>query len=481
MNYTGILKRAELYDDHTAPYTNVQAVYNANKGRFPNLYLIVTDAHWDAPGHKPCGNYKVAGKVLSREWNSALGFGWSGNDKPVMGWSDMSGVDNFLCTIPAIAGGIQQDVNNQTSGVKRPCLRTWWGFDGDRNCTIEVTTTNYTLDAIIDRMEALGIVDGMVLDGSGSSQCYDGKTRQTGDGRTICNYLLLWFEGSTKDKAKKDNKVNDAGLKFAYNLTKRTKTDMIILHHVGEGGNWTVDQIHKAHLSKGWAGIAYHYYVRRDGTIWRGRPEYTIGGHTLNYNSTSIGICAEGNFEHEIMTDAQKSALKALLADVRSRYPVKVVGHRELNATVCPGANYPFAEITGIYPQRPSPTNPEDMVKTFQTWLNSRYGSGLVLDGIYGKKTKTAAVKAYQQHLGVKADGVFGPITKAAVRTMGMGSTGTGVYILQGLLYCNGFNANGFDGVFGVGTKSAVMQYQARKGLLADGLAGRNTIEKLMK
>ena len=41
---TGTLLRAEIYDDHTKPYTNVKAVYEANKGVLPGK-LIVTNAH----------------------------------------------------------------------------------------------------------------------------------------------------------------------------------------------------------------------------------------------------------------------------------------------------------------------------------------------------------------------------------------------------------------------------------------------------
>ena len=45
MLYTGTLLRAEIYDDHTKPYTNVKAVYEAHKGKYPGK-LIVTNAHW---------------------------------------------------------------------------------------------------------------------------------------------------------------------------------------------------------------------------------------------------------------------------------------------------------------------------------------------------------------------------------------------------------------------------------------------------
>lgn len=208
MIYTGTLLRAELYDDHVNPYTNVKAVYEANKGRFPGK-LIVTNAHWYDPGPTPCGNYKVGGTVISQQYDHARNLVWSEDERPVWSWDMIK--DNAVGTIPAIIDGVRQDVSGQSSGVKRSTLRTWWGFDAAGKCTIEVTTSNYTLDGIIDRMQSLGIRDGVVLDGSGSSQCYDGKTYQRGDGRRIYSYLLLWFDecGDT-DKDDKD----EAGMKI---------------------------------------------------------------------------------------------------------------------------------------------------------------------------------------------------------------------------------------------------------------------------
>lgn len=209
MIHTGTLLRAEIYDDHTAPYTNVKAVYTANAGKHPGK-LIVTNAHWYDPGPTPCGNYKAGGKVISQQYDHALNLVWSAAERPAWSW-DMD-KDNAVGTIPALVDGVRQDVSGQSSGVKRSTTRTWWGFDAEGVCTVEVTTSNYTLDDIIDRMQNLGIVDGVVLDGSGSSQCYDGKTYQRGDGRRIYSYLLLWFDecGGTD----KDDKVEAAGMKI---------------------------------------------------------------------------------------------------------------------------------------------------------------------------------------------------------------------------------------------------------------------------
>lgn len=214
MIYTGTLLRAELYDDHVAPYTNVKAVYEAHKNKYPGK-LIVTNAHWyRTETITPVGNYKVGGTVISQQYDHALNLVWSGDARPVWSW-DMN-EDNAIGTIPVLVGGVRQNVSGQDAGVKRSTLRTWWGFDGEGQCTVEVTTRNYTLDSIIDRMQSLGIVDGVVLDGGGSSQCYDGTTYQRGDGRWLFSFLLLWFadDGGTEDDDTDDDKEEAAGMKI---------------------------------------------------------------------------------------------------------------------------------------------------------------------------------------------------------------------------------------------------------------------------
>ena len=65
---------------------------------------------------------------------------------------------------------------------------------------------------------------------------------------------------------------------WAYPLTPRRTTTLLVLHHEAGSGS-TAQQIHNYHrYTNGWAGIAYHYYVRKDGSIYRGRPENMIGG-----------------------------------------------------------------------------------------------------------------------------------------------------------------------------------------------------------
>ena len=140
-------------------------------------------------------------------------------------------------------------------------------------------------------------------------------------------------------------KINEIAYSWAANLIPRTASTHLIIHHcAGEG---SPEAIHSYHRSLGWAGIAYHYYVRRDGTIYRGRPEKMRGGHTTNWNWCSIGICFEGNFEHETMGAAQKLAGTQLINDIAARHSGLVISrHSEFGATSCPGRFFPFSELT---------------------------------------------------------------------------------------------------------------------------------------
>ena len=147
-----------------------------------------------------------------------------------------------------------------------------------------------------------------------------------------------------------------------------SKVEYIVEHHIA-GKGFSAQEIHAFHLSKGWSGIAYHLYVRQDGTVYRGRPIDKKGGHAENYNSVSIGICAEGNFDIEGMSDVQKKALIEATQYVKSIYPnAKVVRHSDLNATACPGKNYPFEQITS--------TESEDELEMTKAELISVAGTG---------------------------------------------------------------------------------------------------------
>ena len=131
--------------------------------------------------------------------------------------------------------------------------------------------------------------------------------------------------------------IIERNLKFN-SMDTRKSTTRIILHHSGVSVLQTVETIHNYHKNScGYAGIGYHFYVRKDGTVYRGRPEDKVGAHAYGANSDSIGICAEGDFNTEIMSEIQKNAIKELVVYLKERYKINtVLGHRDTIATSCP-------------------------------------------------------------------------------------------------------------------------------------------------
>ena len=115
---------------------------------------------------------------------------------------------------------------------------------------------------------------------------------------------------------------------------------LIILHcsATREDKRFTFDQCRMDHIRhRGWKDIGYHYYIERDGRIYPGRSEAAVGAHCQNHNSHSIGICYEGGLNTlgqpaDTRTEAQKTALTALLKNLHQRYPrALIVGHHTLN------------------------------------------------------------------------------------------------------------------------------------------------------
>ncbi len=139
--------------------------------------------------------------------------------------------------------------------------------------------------------------------------------------------------------------VVETNFKFNETLLVRPKTDMIVIHHVGiPDGDTSAAFIHKAHLANGWAGIGYHYVIRKDGSIERGRPLATVGAHAEGQNYHTVGINVTGNFEKETPTQSQIASLEKLLVFLCQTYDIHpsaatIVGHRNVNSTDCPGKN----------------------------------------------------------------------------------------------------------------------------------------------
>ena len=254
-------------------------------------------------------------------------------------------------------------------------------------------------------------------------------------------------------------KIIDVNYQWNGGLTKRSKTEMIVLHHAA-AKNCTAQDIHSWHIARGWSGVGYHFIIRKDGQIYRGRPENVVGAHATGYNSTSIGICFEGDFTMETMPKAQLEAGKELIAYLKDKYNItNVKAHRDLMNTSCPGKNFPFNEIANA---SKIVKDEENFILAFQKaakaddpTLLPKYGT----DGDYGKETEEAMKKCV-----VKKRDTYKYINCTK--------------LVQRLL---GFVGSDIDGKCGQQTTNAIKNFQQKNGLEPDGSCGPLTWKKLLK
>ena len=110
-----------------------------------------------------------------------------------------------------------------------------------------------------------------------------------------------------------------------------------------EGKDFTVQDIDRWHKQRGWTGCGYHFVIRLDGTVEKGRDIDLIGAHCVGHNANSIGVCyiggceADGKTPKDTRTPAQRSALRNIITTLKAVYPqITVHGHREFSKKACP-------------------------------------------------------------------------------------------------------------------------------------------------
>ncbi|GAA0180413.1 N-acetylmuramoyl-L-alanine amidase [Clostridium sediminicola] len=220
-------------------------------------------------------------------------------------------------------------------------------------------------------------------------------------------------------------KIIDSDLKFMSNMRYGNKPNKIILHHAASS-SCSIKDIHYWHLKKGWAGCGYHFFVRKDGSVYKGREENVVGAHCKGHNTGSIGICVEGNYMVETMPDVQMKAVTEVCKYQIRKYSIeKIYGHNKFVNTECPGVYFPLQEIVNelfngsaannSYPgyliKKNSSKYDKNVMKIQQRLMELGYDVGdCGDDGYFGDDTERV-VMVFQREKKIQVDGVVGEVT----------------------------------------------------------------------
>lgn len=113
----------------------------------------------------------------------------------------------------------------------------------------------------------------------------------------------------------------------------------LVVHCSATKATWNggVEEIRSWHINDNlWSDVGYHFVIRRDGTVERGRPVWAVGAGVAGYNAHSIHICLVGGLDNDGKPEdnfapVQKAALAFLLSNLKRLVAnkAKVCGHRD--------------------------------------------------------------------------------------------------------------------------------------------------------
>lgn len=121
--------------------------------------------------------------------------------------------------------------------------------------------------------------------------------------------------------------------------------DFLVIHCADTYASMDIGviDIDEWHKQRQWAGVGYHFVIRRNGVVEKGRPETIPGAHARGVNHLSLSICmvggkADDGGAEDNFTPAQWTALRTLVRELIDRYPSlrdedgmpRVLGHRDL-------------------------------------------------------------------------------------------------------------------------------------------------------
>jgi N-acetyl-anhydromuramyl-L-alanine amidase AmpD len=144
--------------------------------------------------------------------------------------------------------------------------------------------------------------------------------------------------------------IKDITISLPQHTSKRyperpqSQIDSIVIHHTALDPKIGPERIATVLIrDRDMPGIAYHYFIAADGTIYQTQPLTALTNHAYQFSGTSVGIAFAGTFTDVIPTDEQLKAGGQLCAYLMRTLNIKrdnVKGLSELVAHQSPGRQW---------------------------------------------------------------------------------------------------------------------------------------------
>ena len=102
-------------------------------------------------------------------------------------------------------------------------------------------------------------------------------------------------------------------------------------------------EIEQWHKDRGFNSVGYHYIIRRNGEVEKGRPDAHMGAHVAGHNKNTIGGCMVGGLARDgrqacNFTREQWETLDCLVDELQAYYPqAEIKGHNDYtDSKTCP-------------------------------------------------------------------------------------------------------------------------------------------------
>ena len=155
--------------------------------------------------------------------------------------------------------------------------------------------------------------------------------------------------------------IYDQPLPYVAKLPERpaSAVTLVVIHCTELPDLTTAREYGEKVLYESGAGNSGHYYIDRDGAVYRYVPGTRVAHHVRGYNPASIGIelVNRGRYPNwfdsrqqtmtEPYTAAQIASLRALLTQLRADYPNlrEIAGHEDLDTARVPASDDPSKEV----------------------------------------------------------------------------------------------------------------------------------------